>query len=81
MKPLRRTVADDKRQPMDDDQLKWLVAESMWRQAADNGLEVVSFIESDPRDPDDIPPRVDRRIGATSDQFVWRVFEAEVRRA
>ncbi len=66
---------------LDDRQLKWLMAEGMWRKADADGLVVQSFKEAPRMNPLDVPPRADRRLGAKSDQFEWRVFEAVAARA
>lgn len=80
-KTYRRTVPIPKGGGMDDTQLKWLVAEGMWRKAEADGLVVTSFKEAPRVNPLDIPPRADRALGAKSDQFDWRVFEAVATRA
>lgn len=80
-KTYRRVLPIDKRQPIDDTQLKWLVAEGMWRAAESDGLTVVSFKEAPRMNPLDVPPRADRALKAKSDQFEWRVFEAVAQRA
>lgn len=80
-KTYRRTVAVPKGKSIDDTQLKWLLAEGMWRKAEGDGLVVRSFKEASRINPLDIPPRADRKLGAKSDQFEWRVFEAVAERA
>lgn len=80
-KTFRRVVPVPKGQGMSDAQLKWLMAEGMWRKAEDEGLVVRSFKEAPRMNPLDVPPKADRKLGAKSDQFDWRVFEAVAERA
>lgn len=80
-KTYRRVVPIRKGESMSDAQLKWLVAEGMWRAAESDGLVVQSFKEAPRMNPMDVPPKADRKLGAKSDQFEWRVFEAVAQRA
>lgn len=80
-KTFRRVVPVRKGESMPEAQLKWLVAEGMWRKAEAEGLVVESFREAPRMNPLDVPPKADRRLGAKSDQFEWRVFEAVAVRA
>lgn len=80
-KTYRSVVPVAKSDPLDDVQLKWLVAEGMWRAAEADCLVVQSFMEVSPMDPMDVPPKVDRQLGAKANTFEWRVFEAVAQRA
>lgn len=77
----QRVVPVPKGQSMNDVQLKWLVAEGMWRAAESDGLVVQSFKEAPRMNHLDVPPRADKKLGAKSEQFDWRVFEAVAQRA
>jgi hypothetical protein len=52
----------------------------VWRFADSNDLIVESFREVDPR-RDDVPASAGKKLGATSEDFDWHVFEAVVTRA
>lgn len=77
-KTLTRTVAVPRNTPVSAE-VRWCLAESVWRFAEDNGLSVVSFREVDPRR--DVPVSAGRRLGAQTADFDWHVFEAVVTRA
>lgn len=77
-KTLTRTVAVPCGTPVTAE-IRWCMAESVWRFAADNGLVVQSFREVDPRR--DVPASAGKRLGAKSEDFDWHVFEAVVTRA
>jgi len=75
---LTRTVAVLRGKPVDAE-IRWCMAESVWRYAEANGLIVKSFREVDPRR--DVPASAGKKLGAKSEDFDWHVFEAVVTRA
>lgn len=79
-KTLTRTVATPRGKPVEP-AVRWCLAESVWRFAADNELIVQSFREVDPRQVDDIPASAARAMGQRRDSLEWHVFEAVVTRA
>lgn len=77
-KTLTRTVAVPRGKPVSTE-IRWCVAESVWRFADSNGLIVESFREVDPRR--DVPASAGKKLGGKSEDFDWHVFEAVVTRA
>lgn len=60
-------------------EIRWCLAESVWRFAESQGFEVVSFREVEPLR--DVPRSVGKSLGGKPDDFDWHVFEAVVSRA
>lgn len=79
-KTLTRTVAVERGRPVSPE-VRWCIAESVWRFAADNGLVVESFREAEPRRVEDVPKRSAGVLGRRREDMDWHVFEAVVRRA
>lgn len=79
-KTLWRTVAVSRGKPVDPE-VRWCLAESVWRFADENGLVVQSFREVDPRSHADIPASAAQLLGARRDEFDWHLFKAVVTRA
>lgn len=79
-KTLTRTVPTPRGKPVDA-AVRWCLAESVWRFAADNKLIVQSFREVDPRRHDDVPASAARALSARRDEMDWHQFEAVVTRA
>ena len=77
-KTLTQTVAVPRGKPVSTE-IRWCVAESVWRFADTNGLIVESFREVDPRR--DVPASAGKKLGGKSEDFDWHVFEAVVTRA
>lgn len=79
-KTLTRTVPVPRGKSVDP-VVRWCLAESVWRYAAENGLIVQSFREVEPRQPEDVPGSAGGALGVRRDAMDWRVFEAVVTRA
>ena len=62
-------------------EVRWCLAESVWKFAEARGLSVLSFREADPIPVGDVPKSVHGVLGAARDGFDWHVFEAVVTRA
>lgn len=75
---LTQTVPVPRGKPVTSE-IRWCLAESVWRFAEANGLIVQSFREVDPRR--DVPASAGKKLGARPEEFDWHVFEAVVARA
>lgn len=73
-------VAVPRGKPLDTE-IRWCMAESVWRFAEANGLIVQSFREVDPLRPVDVPASAAKKLGGKPEDFDWHVFEAVVTRA
>ena len=59
----------------------WLTRESFDRKAAGDALVIVEFLDLGEVPAEDIPPKVEKQLGAPATDFVWRAFEGVGARA
>lgn len=62
-------------------EIRWCLAESVWKFADARGLSVLSFREADPLPAKDAPKTASHVLGASREEFDWHVFEAVLTRA